>query len=114
MTAADMWMANKFIREPVGDGGSPRIPTLKVRNQEGVEILINDNEEKARTFTRIFFPLPPPIPEDHKQFEYPEPLPDPPQITVGQIQRHIAKLSPYKAPGLDSILNIVCKNVLIL
>src|SRR5271168_261835 len=33
MTAADVWTANKFIREPSGDGGSPRIPTLKVRNQ---------------------------------------------------------------------------------
>jgi hypothetical protein len=31
MTAADLWTANKFIREPVGDGGCHRIPTLKVR-----------------------------------------------------------------------------------
>jgi hypothetical protein len=116
MTAADIWTANKFIREPVGDGGSPRIPTLKVRNQEGAEILINDNAEKARTFAKMFFPPPPPIPDNYEMFEYPDPLPDPPRITVGQIHRHIAKLSPYKATGPDGIPNIVlqkCADILI-
>src|ERR1700678_198148 len=116
MTAADMWTANKFIREPVGDGGSPRIPTLKVKSQEGVEILVNDNEEKARIFARLFFPPAPPIQENYDQFEYPEPLPDPPRITVGQIRRLIAKLSPHKAPGPDGIPNIVlqkCVDIII-
>ena len=107
MTAADIWTANKFIREPVGDGGCPRIPTLKVRNQVGEEALINDNEEKARIFAKLFFPPPPPIPEDHRQFEYPEPLPDPPRISTQQVRRRIAKLSPYKAHGPDGIPNIV-------
>src|SRR5271168_1673710 len=116
MTAADMWTANKFIREPVGDGGSPRIPTLKVRSQEGAEILVNDNEEKARIFARLFFPPAPPIQENYDQFEYPEPLPDPPRITVGQIRRLIAKLSPHKAPGPDGIPNMVlqkCVDIII-
>jgi ribonuclease HI len=107
MTAADMWTANKFIREPVGDGGSPRIPTLKVVNQAGEETLISDNEEKARTFARMFFPPPPPRVEGYERFEYPEPLADPPRISASQIRRHIAKLSPYKAPGPDGIPNIV-------
>src|ERR1700678_3253109 len=100
-------MANKFIREPSGDGGSPRIPTLKVRNQEGREILITDNEGKARTFAKMFFPPPPPTLEDHEHFQYPEPLPDPPQISASQIRRLILKLSPHKAPGPDGIPNIV-------
>src|SRR6202522_1076796 len=116
MTAADMWTANKFIREPVGDGGSPRIPTLKARSQESAEILVNDNEEKARIFARLFFPPAPPIQENYDQFEYPEPLPDPPRITVGQIRRLIAKLSPHKAPGPDGIPNIVlqkCVDIII-
>jgi hypothetical protein len=116
MTAADMWTANKFIREPVGDGGSPRIPTLKVTNQAGEEVFISSNEEKARTFAKMFFPPPPPRVERHEHFEYPEPLPDPPRISASQIRRHIAKLSPYKAPGPDGIPNIVlqkCVNTLI-
>ena len=37
MTAAGIWVQNKFIREPVGNGSWPRIPTLKVINQEGEE-----------------------------------------------------------------------------
>ena len=59
MSAADIWTANKFIREPAGDGGSPRIPTLKVRNQAGAETLVNDNKDKARIFAKLLF-LPPP------------------------------------------------------
>src|SRR5271168_4615466 len=116
MTAADVWTANKFIREPSGDGGSPRIPTLKVRNQAGTETLISDNKGKARTFAKMFFPPPPPGVEDHGHFQYPEPLPDPPRISASQIRRHISKLSPYKTPGPDGIPNIVlqkCVDLLI-
>ena len=115
MTAADVWTANKFIRELAGDGGSPRIPTLRVVNQAGEQVLINDNEDKARTFIKMFFPPPPPRVEDYEDYEYPEPLPDPPLLTVSQIRRHISKLSPYKAPGPDGIPNIVlqkCVNVI--
>ena len=28
MLASDIWTANKYLRDPVGDGGTPRIPTL--------------------------------------------------------------------------------------
>ena len=80
--AADVWTANKYIREPAGDGGSPRIPTLRVINQADEQVLINDNEDKARTFVKMFFPPPPPRVEDHKDYQYPEPLLDPPLLTV--------------------------------
>src|ERR1700678_1782695 len=78
MTAADLWTANKFIREPTGDGGCLRIPTLKVRNHLGRDVLTNNNNDKAKIFAKLFFPPPPPIPEDHGHHDYPEPLPDPP------------------------------------
>jgi ribonuclease HI len=107
MTSADIWSANKFIREPAGDGGSPRIPTLKVSNDQGGITQINDNEDKAKTFVKTFFPPPPPQANAHEHFEYPEPLPDPPQVSTKQILAHIAKLSPYKAHGPDGIPNIV-------
>src|ERR1700678_1140175 len=64
----------------------------------------------------MFFPPPPPIPDNYEMFEYPDPLPDPARITAGQIRRHIAKLSPYKATGPDGIPNIVlqkCVDVII-
>jgi ribonuclease HI/endonuclease/exonuclease/phosphatase family metal-dependent hydrolase len=107
MTANEIWTANKYIKEPVGDGGSPRIPTLKVKNAAGREVTINNNEEKAKIFAATFFPPPPPPEEALTGYEYPEPLPDPPQITVEQIQRHIDKSSPYKAHGPDDIPNVV-------
>jgi hypothetical protein len=70
-------------------------------------VQVNNNKEKARIFAKLFFLPPPPAPDNHEHFDYPEPLPDPPQVGVCQIQRHIAKLSPYKAHGLDGIPNIV-------
>ena len=107
MTAADIWTANKFIRDPAGDGGCPRIPTLKTRNEQGLEVPVDDNEEKARTFVRTFFPLAPQLPMNQEQQEYPDPLPDPPPITQAQVRRHIARLSPYKVHGPDGIPNVI-------
>ena len=44
MTAADMWTANKYIKEPTSDGGCSCIPTLKTKDEEGARIYINDDE----------------------------------------------------------------------
>ena len=107
MSAADIWTANKFIKEPAGDGGCPRIPTLKTRDAAGAEQTINTNDDKAKTFAKTFFPPSPPLENDQEDFIYPEPLPDPPPITKEQVRRHITKLSPYKAHGPDGIPNVV-------
>ena len=115
MMASDIWTANKFIKEPAGDGGCPRIPTLKAKNEAGDDISISSNDDKAKIFVKTFFPPPPPTNEDPEQYEYPEPLPDPPMITEEQVRRHIARLSPYKAYGPDGIPNVVlqrCVNLL--
>ena len=107
MSASDIWTANKYIKEPAGDGGSPRIPTLKTKNAAGEEIPINNNADKAKIFAKLFFPLPPDTANEYENYEYPEPLPDPPQITLAQVQRHISKPAPYKAHGPDDIPNVV-------
>jgi ribonuclease HI/exonuclease III len=107
MNANDIWVANRYLRDPVGDGGSPRIPTLKYADANGQPIEINDSQDKAETFTSIFFPPPPPASNIPPEFTYPPPLPDPPLITKSQIERQIHRLSPYKAYGPDEISNIV-------
>ena len=58
---------------------------LKVINHMGEEELINDNKDKAKIFAKLFFPPPPTIPENHRNYVYPEPLPDPPRINAKQI-----------------------------
>ena len=108
MTSANIWTANKFIREPTGNGGCPRVPTLITKDQ-------NSNKIQVKLFTKTFFPNTPIRPTDYSQHVYPAPLPDPPQLTQPQIARHITKLSPYKAHGLDGIPNIVlqkCTNLI--
>ena len=106
--ANNIWTVNKYIRDPVGDGGLPRILTIKVQDEKCSEIEINDNEDKARTFTKSFFP--PPLAQDLEEeapYNYPPPLPDPALPTKQQTEKIIQKLSPYKAPGQDRIPNIV-------
>ena len=108
MTASDIWTANKYLKNPVGDGGLPRIPTIRIKDDRGRDVEINDNEAKAKVFAKIFFPPPPEVPAaDEPPFDYPEPLPDPLPPTGSQIEKIIRKLSPYKAPGPDGIPNIV-------
>ena len=85
MSANEMWIANKYIKEPVGDGGNPRIPTLKVKNAAGVETLVNDNDAKVEIFASTFFPPPPPAENPSLGYKCTEPLPDPPSITKDQI-----------------------------
>ena len=106
MTENEIWTANKYIRELVGNGGCPRIPMLKTKNAAGAEISINSNESKSKTFAKMFFPPPPPVNDDFTDYEYPDPLPDPPNITAKQA-RHVLKTSPYKAHGPDDIPNVV-------
>ena len=107
MTSTDIWTANRYLKNPVGDGGMPRIPTLRTKNEDGAEIEVNDNKDKAKLFAKTFFPAPPANPAEALPQEFPEPLPNPPPLDKAQIERAIRKLKPYKAPGPDGIPNIV-------
>jgi ribonuclease HI len=116
MSANDIWTVNKYLREPVGDGGCPRIPTLKVVDANGNETKVSDNKEKACLFVKTFFPPPPPSSSVPEGYEYPVPLPDPPQLTEERIENQIRKLSPYKAPGPRGVPNVVlqrCSDMLV-
>ena len=107
LTAEGIWGANRYLREPVGDGGSPRIPTLRVKGADGTEAKVSDNNEKAKVFVEAFFPPPPPHSSVPDNYSYPAPLPDPPQLTEERIHEQLRRLSPYKAPGPDGIPNVV-------
>ncbi|KAF8154055.1 hypothetical protein B0H34DRAFT_626235, partial [Crassisporium funariophilum] len=100
----------KYLKEPVGNGGRPRIPTLKVASREGGQREVNTNTEKAQVFADAFFPKPPPTSSVPEDYNYPAPLSDPAQISKAQIERQIRHLSPYKASGPDEIPNVVLQN----
>ena len=111
MNTSEIWTANKYLKEPAGNGGLPRILPLKTPNEHSQNMTTKDNESKANLLVKTFFP-PPPINiynNIHPQDDYPEPLPNPPATTSEQVAMHIAKLLPYKAPGPDSIPNIILK-----
>jgi len=111
MTASDIWTANRYLKEPTGDGGNPWIPNIRVQDEDG-ETLVSDNGEKAKIFAKTFFPPPPPNTSVPPDYEYPAPLPPPTKITTEQIEEQIKRLSPFKAPGPDEIPNIVLQKCL--
>ncbi|VDC04045.1 unnamed protein product [Peniophora sp. CBMAI 1063] len=104
----DVWTANRYAASTGSDGGSSRIPTLVRKGVEGqAEVKLASNEEKSELLARAFFPPPPEdsgVPENH---EYPPPVEGMAPTTEDLVRRHIAALSPYKAPGPDGIQNVV-------
>ena len=57
---ADIWMANRYISNPINDGGRQRIPTLKVTRPNDSPAEVSTNEEKVSVFHCCFFPPKPP------------------------------------------------------
>lgn len=56
MTAADIWTANKFIKEPAGESSNPRIPTLKLKDDRGIERHINKTTTKQKSMQKCSSP----------------------------------------------------------
>ncbi|KAJ3492820.1 hypothetical protein NLJ89_g11157 [Agrocybe chaxingu] len=110
-TADDMWTANRYFKDPVGDGGKTRIPTLKTETRGRTEEHAS-NDEKARVLAASFFPPPPAASSVPEGFQYPTPHPMPETITMDQIQRQVKRLSPYKACGPDGIPNVALQRSL--
>ena len=66
MSADEIWTANKYLSNPPGDSGQPRIPSLKYTNASGTLTTIDNNEDKANLLAKTFFPPPPPQPHEEK------------------------------------------------
>lgn len=106
-SADDLWTANRYLKEPAGDGGKARIPTLKMTNADGSVTKITTNKGKTELLAKSFFPAKPANSSVPVNYDYPDPLPAPEPITTDTIHYQIKRLSPYKACGPDGILNIV-------
>lgn len=108
-TEREMWIANKYIKDPVGDGGNPRIPTLYTKTPNGRQKHHDTNEAKAAAFGEAFFPPRPKETSVPTNQQYPEPFPLRSEITAQQVTENIKRLAPYKAAGPDGIPNVVLK-----
>ena len=113
----DLWTAHRYIIAPSSDGGRTRIPDLE-KETTGGKSKASSNEDKSTMLAKSFFPCKPKAHEEQtiqtKAKEKPICKVDP--ITKEQINRALARLKPYKAPGPDGIPNVVlskCADVLI-
>ncbi|KIJ22827.1 hypothetical protein M422DRAFT_276688 [Sphaerobolus stellatus SS14] len=107
----DIWVAGKYSKNPLSDGGRTLIPTLHTRDLNGQSTETFDTAPlKAAALARLFFPprpdALPELPEDS--------TPDPPPLRfqmprLHQVIHRIERSRPFKAPGNDGILNIVLK-----
>jgi hypothetical protein len=112
----ELWIANKYISNPCGDGGKTRIPSLKVPAPDGSVSVIMSNEGKVELLMKQFFPPAPAASTVPPGQVYPSRVPMRGTITSEQIHRIITQLSPYKVHGPDEIPNVVlmkCVDILI-
>jgi hypothetical protein len=102
----DIWSVHQVTSSAPSDGGKARIPPLQYTTEDGTHTATT-NSEKSNLLAKSFFPPKPPevgqIPADQR----PRPCCKPDKINVEQVKRQLARLKPYKAPGLDGIPNIV-------
>ena len=104
-----IYMANKYVTAPIGDGGRTSIPALKYQNPQGDIIEAVTNEEKSQILARSFFPPPPDTSTVPRDAVYPTPAEEFTPFSEHEIERTIAKTASFKAPGPDGICNIVFK-----
>ena len=112
MAGGDIWITNHYISGEAKDGGKTRIPTLKLSPPAGSDaptVEAASNEDKSTMLARLMFPTRPSTCSVPTDFDYLPQLPTSDSITSEQVQHHIRSISPYKAPGLDEIPNIVLK-----
>ena len=104
--ADNIWKAARYL-DPQPSAFS-NIPVL-VTKRAGTEVEVESNEDKAAALLETFFP---PVPEGWKTDDVPEHtlvhLEDP-DITEVEVRGALARLSPWKAPGIDGIPNVVWK-----
>jgi hypothetical protein len=104
-----LWGANRYLSGTPGDGGKSRIPTIKVKNAEGVINRAETNEQKSQALANTFFPQHPNSTSVPPGSQYPKRVPYTFWLNEEQLWRKVKKLKPHKAPGPDGIPNIIIK-----
>jgi len=116
LTITGTWNFHKYASSDPGDQVHTRIKTLQDPTANGENGTTQDNNRKSELLYNVFFR---PSPENDyvdPEHAYPPPVCEFNPITDKQIHRAITKLSPYKAPGLNGISNIVfikCADILV-
>lgn len=102
----DIWMAHQLMTQTWGDGSKARIPLLIYKDGK-VEAAANMNSDKGHILAKVFFPEKPPTNVALESCIYPVQCESEGSITSEQIKAQLKKLKLYKAPGPDSIPNII-------
>jgi len=102
----DIWMVNRCTSAAASDRGKARIPMLKYKVGKEEQVA-RTNKEKGVVLAKGFFPPSPPNLDLDDKEDYPNQCQGNIKITMEQIQGQLWKLKPFKAPGPDSIPNII-------
>lgn len=104
---SSIWNVHKFVSVPASDGSSAWIPTLKVKDKNGVLREVDEDEKKVKVLHKTFFFPEPANMQIPVRAVYPEPCTEYRDIMVTQVHRAIRKLKPYKVAGNDGFANTI-------
>ena len=99
---SNMWKAARYLR--AGHSGFGSIPVLVESGRE-----IEQDQEKAQTLLRTFFPSTPDGWSTTTEDEHTPVIQDNPDLTTGEIEEAIRQVKPWKAPGVDGLPSVVWK-----
>ena len=110
MSHGEVWIANRYISSNASDSGKTCSPMLTQQHNDPSlpPMVASTNDKKSQMLAKLMFPIRP-SGCTVRELEEDNQLPSPCGITEEQIQRHLARLSPFKAPRADKIPNIVLK-----
>ena len=111
----NVWDVHKYLTSEPSDQFLPRTPSLRT-NASSPPPSNQTNQQKHELLYKTFFKTPSGRPPNDNDDTYPDPVCMFNNITDSQIQRAIARLSPYKAPGPNGVCNAVfvkCTDLLI-
>jgi hypothetical protein len=116
LTLTEAWSFHRYAANDSTDQIHTRIKTLQDPNKENGTAAMQDNARKSEILYSVFFRPPPENDHVDPEFNYCPPVCEFRLITDQQVHRAIAKLSLYKAPGLNGISNIIfmkCADLLV-
>ena len=102
----DLWTAHQLVSSSGSDRGKTRIPALMYKEGEESRTA-STNQGKGRVLARNFFPVKLHPDESLIGHKYPKACSRTGKVTWEQICKQLKKLKPLKAPGPDSIPNIM-------